>query len=813
MIRPEVRINAILDSCNFDEAFQYCFHKRKRDEFKHDELKHDELVISQKQLRNNAFRYFSTIKSESECDMMIQDSFRLSDLPKEAKMAAKGCIASTPDGLKVNPDKYLQWKKLIFLNGQDLFIAASFGDQIRLDWPYSIPMDSNILDVSLSGGFAENHCHFSAAGPSFSVNWVLLHNGLPMSSPLRLIKKYEKTFFDKYYCEKDFYRFENIAVLSIYLRRWLHHKCHYGRVDSRVSLPRKCFTFEDFSKKQPAFYHEALDKAAKISVSRRRKTKPFQDYACPSHCENPIYGERKLLVDVLKAYPDWSNREKAFFYLYLICKRYISGFFVQNNSYYGFFNFKRFEQTTELLIPKNDYVLSSEINKVTFDAIGRTPKLRMAEIRTAPKNSLPELRKRISSMLPPKNSPIRYGLVLHFIKETDPLDVEANKKRSKIIRYRSYHLIENYKQQTEVIKKTVLLQDRHTSLPIVGVDAANEEIRCRPEIFAPFYRDFRYSRPIHKDGQQKTLGLHFTFHAGEDFVSLTDGLRAIDEAVEFLELGNGDRIGHASALATDVKKYHGLKGNRVLQTKQDYLDDCCFLYRSIADLPGFEAEKAKLEREINKLLIEIYGHANIVSYLRSIFLRTDHPLVHKKKNRARSFFSAKRSWFALGERYYLKTSLEGDYKSAWLDGEALDYIHLYHYSYEVRVRGRELVEIQLDADDERAIEASQRALLSRIISRNIGVETNPTSNYLIGPFEDFDDIPALTMIGLNKGKEHYRGLRISLGTDDPGLFGISLHNEYGSVLYSLKKKSTICGIDLIEEIRRIAKSSVDLSFI
>lgn len=69
------------------------------------------------------------------------------------------------------------------------------------------------------------------------------------------------------------------------------------------------------------------------------------------------------------------------------------------------------------------------------------------------------------------------------------------------------------------------------------------------------------------------------------------------------------------------------------------------------------------------------------------------------------------------------------------------------------------------------------------------------------------------MLGLDHGKEQYRGLRISLGSDDPGLFGISLHNEYGSVPYSLQRKGNLRGIDLIEEVRRIAKSSMDLSFI
>ena len=118
--------------------------------------------------------------------------------------------------------------------------------------------------------------------------------------------------------------------------------------------------------------------------------------------------------------------------------------------------------------------------------------------------------------------------------------------------------------------------------------------------------------------------------------------------------------------------------------------------------------------------------------------------------------------------------------------------------------------------DENYIEAvniAQKYVVGLLIQHNVGVETNPTSNYLIGPVEDFEDVPALKMLGLFHGSEHYRDLRISIGTDDPGLFYTSLRNEYTSLYYSLYTTRVLEGNALIEEMKKLAQSSLDLSFL
>lgn len=102
---------------------------------------------------------------------------------------------------------------------------------------------------------------------------------------------------------------------------------------------------------------------------------------------------------------------------------------------------------------------------------------------------------------------------------------------------------------------------------VTGVDAAASEFDTPPEVFAPSFRRLR------EHGMQ-----HFTYHAGEDFFHVLSGLRAIYEAMEYLELQAGDRIGHATAAGVDVKLWKENVGERLWMRIEDYLNDLVFAY-------------------------------------------------------------------------------------------------------------------------------------------------------------------------------------------------------------------------------------------
>ena len=63
------------------------------------------------------------------------------------------------------------------------------------------------------------------------------------------------------------------------------------------------------------------------------------------------------------------------------------------------------------------------------------------------------------------------------------------------------------------------------------------------------------------------------------------------------------------------------------------------------------------------------------------------------------------------------------------------------------------------------------------------------------------------------GLTHYKDLRISIGTDDPGLFSTNLRNEYASIMYTLREMKIVEGTSLINFMSHLAKMSLDSSFI
>ena len=84
-----------------------------------------------------------------------------------------------------------------------------------------------------------------------------------------------------------------------------------------------------------------------------------------------------------------------------------------------------------------------------------------------------------------------------------------------------------------------------------------------PEVFSPA---FRYMRN-HWTGNED---LRITFHAGEDFVHLLSGLRMIVEAEEFLEMRQGDRIGHGKA-AVEALAAMADKGENINEQSLRYI--------------------------------------------------------------------------------------------------------------------------------------------------------------------------------------------------------------------------------------------------
>ncbi|WES90421.1 antiviral RADAR system adenosine deaminase RdrB [Dickeya fangzhongdai] len=123
-----------------------------------------------------------------------------------------------------------------------------------------------------------------------------------------------------------------------------------------------------------------------------------------------------------------------------------------------------------------------------------------------------------------------------------------------------------------------------------GYDVAGNENELPVEVFAPVLRVLRAAK--HPSGMFTSIRLphpFITVHAGEDYSHLLSGLRAIDEAVEFCQLREGDRIGHGLALGVDVNQW-ARRQRRAYLTAGQHLDNLVWAYHQAVQLSQHTVE-------------------------------------------------------------------------------------------------------------------------------------------------------------------------------------------------------------------------------
>lgn len=79
-------------------------------------------------------------------------------------------------------------------------------------------------------------------------------------------------------------------------------------------------------------------------------------------------------------------------------------------------------------------------------------------------------------------------------------------------------------------------------------------------------------------------------------------------------------------------------------------------------------------------------------------------------------------------------------------------------------------------------------MIRKLVWEGIGIETNPSSNYLIGTIQKYEEHPVLRFNARKlKHTEPNACLNVSINTDDQGVFDTMLENEYALIALALKK--------------------------
>ncbi|HYF85013.1 hypothetical protein [Azospirillum sp.] len=333
---------------------------------------------------------------------------------------------------------------------------------------------------------------------------------------------------------------------------------------------------------------------------------------------------------------------------------------------------------------------------------------------------------------------------------------------------------------------------------LTGMDAAANELHTPPEVFAPVYRAARRAGFV-----------HFTYHVGEDFEHLISGIRAVYEAVTFLNLREGNRIGHGTAVGIAPELWCSRVPSQLRQRRGDRLDDLVFARSLLLKEPGAVCLITSLEDEIQKLSRAIYGQeldchllwtAWQLRHLDPLRLEDpsaawwDHPDAGSPNRTAHGRPAPPSAFTAPAERHPLWWSPVEDESQEWQlllkaaqETPAAFALFRRYHDPDVIERSRIYEQVSRDCLDARLLRWLQEYVLTLIVERRVVIETLPTSNVRISFYKDFSEHHVLRWLGL---KSNGQQPPVSVGTDDPGIFASTLRGEFMHLYREVRKLTT-----------------------
>lgn len=425
--------------------------------------------------------------------------------------------------------------------------------------------------------------------------------------------------------------------------------------------------------------------------------------------------------------------------------------------------------------------------------------LNFLEGRFSPKGNLPELKMQIDNIyagwtdmldilnteIPQKN--VELKLVAHFIKKADT-------KPHSQIRHKSLRteIIRKAKNLIALLKIAPTYRDK-----IRGIDAASSELDAPPEVFAITYRFLRNNGFT-----------HFTYHAGEDFYHIIDGLRAIYEAIEFCDLKKNDRIGHAVATGIDAELWLNIVGTTMQISRGLHLDNLTFVYHllntaKITGIENFNLLCKNIENRILSLSKDIYNNDYSVNEIVNAWLLRKFCPLH--------MFNDDLNLLKLSGAYdknEIKLLRDNNYHNI-ADKKHVELYKKYHdksfssaYNKIIEIDTVGLVDIE-------TIKKLQLLLLKFMAKKEIVIETLPTSNIRIGFHKNFSTYHIKNWIKFKEDKHPIP--EIVVGSDDTGIFATNIFNEYANIYCSLIDDGKSHS-EVISLLKKLNKNSLKFKF-
>ncbi|MBG0749702.1 MULTISPECIES: antiviral RADAR system adenosine deaminase RdrB [Pectobacterium] len=337
-----------------------------------------------------------------------------------------------------------------------------------------------------------------------------------------------------------------------------------------------------------------------------------------------------------------------------------------------------------------------------------------------------------------------------------------------------------------------------------GYDVAGNENELPIEVFAPVLRVLRAAK--HPGGMPMSSRLQrpfITVHAGEDYSHLLSGLRAMDEAVEFCQLHEGDRLGHGLALGIDVNHW-AHRQRRAYLTAGQHLDNMVWAYHQAVQLSQHTVEHIPVMHELrdkihhwSQLLYKEVCTPNLL--YRAWLLRRNWPDYEEMRSDMTNFSE----WVPDGEWLLSDDAVDAHkariYWQRYLDSgieKEKDSPFNRIISVNCQPDPGELFSVRISDDEDmlsqgeiRLYEAIQDFLMEKYSRLGLVIEACPTSNIYIGRLEKYHEHPLFRWNPpqpewLQQGGKYNRyGLRsgplaICINTDDSALMPTTIANEH-----------------------------------
>lgn len=759
-------------------------------------------------------------------------------------------------------ERLQQWRNMTIQMDSNLFVAAKYASidcmdgKIRKSFSWKNVIGNNNLRLNriLQDGISDNHFHLMGSVHYFDLAWISLMNKTDQKDIVEKLNQMENS---RRGVSVQYKRGELLGYTQLHLMAALIRAYLYAELTGRMVL-----SSEPYELKQEIVQNNFLGETNDNEKSRQRRKieKMLQrpqanlwsgeiqiiieelrergNFTCKDYAMNEsgacynngqqnaiTSGEKWLLYQMFRQHRARHSGLTVYhfqlFYAYLVIKELFRMELLQCNERYGFVNFSQYQRRKGWFTTSFS---AAELARTAVNSVFDGQNVLSLEIRVKPGNTLLEdvrliqfydqaiLKDNAQNWI----SKQKFYYVFHFAKKKDDGIKCFGAFNDMFCRHTK--LRTQVKQQSEAI-----LQMRQKNPTVAsrlkGIDACSNEDGCRPEVFATAFRVLKHHSCYRGVNLEPKLPqLRLTYHVGEVFQDIIDGLRAVDEAVYFLNLDCGDRMGHATVLGMDPKEWYRDNQYTINIRRQDYLDNIAWLYRKLIEyrykdenslMPYLEKEFYKsfgavYEKALEKNYIErviraacqydsLYGNMsvdgslpfeyNIGTYYDSWRLRGDDPEL-----------------YLMG--YYTRSNRDDDIWKRYgvNEGENLRKIryslsavilnHFYHYNMGVKKLGDMSQQVRIPENMVDAICFVQKQMQRRIVRKGIAIETNPTSNVLINRIKMYAQHPIVRLY--NKGLEQNpeklsqcAQMNVSINTDDQGVFSTSLSNEYALMASSL----------------------------